>query len=346
MKRAIYILAAIIFAGINCTLAAQQKNSYLDLNYDKINHTDGVTPVRLANLKGDIEQMTQIAYETTEGKKKWINGTPHFTFIFRKNKTVYEEISYYDERRIDYRIIYDNYLKNKVKKRIYLNRDQTVREEEINYFDDNDLCIEEVSKIRDSIYVEKLQTIKLKRDTILYKGKHGDEYYLKKQLVKRVDRNQTSLYEYKLGKVSKITKFYGKNKTIETFNKSLDLINYQLFDENGKLASDRTYTYDAKGRRISYKNVLPLEGSFSETTYEYDDQNRLVKFKETANSDYVLEEYTYEYDEHGNLIAKVGFPYPETHEYKYDEMGNWIERNSTIGDNYKELVIREFEYYK
>ena len=62
---------------------------YIDANFKRTDHVDGMTPNRLNNLKGEIESLTQFNYsaEVIDNELKKIrltSGTPTFTLIFKE----------------------------------------------------------------------------------------------------------------------------------------------------------------------------------------------------------------------------------------------------------------------
>src|SRR5882762_6432870 len=93
---------SLIFISLSLTCYAQHPvpNVYLDLNYDKTNHFDGITPNQLQNLKGNIHVLTQYSYEVEfkpDGsfrKGELIIGTPTYTFVFAPDKKIKEEWTY------------------------------------------------------------------------------------------------------------------------------------------------------------------------------------------------------------------------------------------------------------
>lgn len=154
-------------------------------------------------------------------------------------------------------------------------------------------------------------------------------------------------------------------KTIYKYDNNSKLLKDIEYENNGKVSSESTYTYDTEGRLI--------RGDFKNSyTYRHDfvyDKNNNLKSKICYNDDGSKD--IENFDEHGHRLGDKNnsFKYDEknniieefhaspnglskfTNEYKYDEQGEWIERKTFFSTVKSELgklrntETREITYY-
>lgn len=354
MKRQIQILLSLLLANASCLFGQRHMsatNPYLNKNYNPNLHTDGMTPKRLDNLKGNIKTMSVFEYEVNEDstKGRMTQGTPTFTLLFDNQKNIREEWGYRDTKQVASKTYFRDFRKYTRDSVIFYNSPANQPYREYYFFDPNGILIKQ-KELRDTQIKETEYPLTKQAGALYHLSQWGSTKYIAGNMVESRDAKgnllETKTYHPGGGLAS--TTGY-KNKVlcnIEKFDKNSRLIFYQFnyIEDNNTIAESRTreLTYDNNGLKIAEKETEKSPGRVSITNWKYVYKNGRIASVYRDNQ--LIG--TYEYNQYGDLV-KVVYEY-DTEIFSYptrDKTGNWTTQISYLHGKPFRITEREFEYF-
>jgi len=326
-----------------------ENKAYLKMNFNPIEHTDGMTPERLKNLKGEIQKLSVFEYAANEDLSKgaMTQGTATFTLVFDVNKRIIEEWGYRDTKQVASKTFYRDFKYRKRDDYLMFNREgeEALREE--YKYNENGILVSE-SRQQSDEKKEWSFDLTYAGDTAIQKTKWGADKYLHDKLIESSQNNGSLVLSYEYdsdGNLKSITqKDKGAISYIEQFNPQGNLIfiqHHSYKKSNLVRKSTRTLKYDDKQRKSEEIEIIETNNGTSEMirTYEYN-MGRLAKVFENGE---LIGDYTY--NDKGDLIEKIYLRDKETFQYtKYDSLGNWLKKIMFHNDKPFVITEREIEY--
>ena len=320
------------------------EQSYLAVNLNKFNYTDGIMKDRLESLQGEIKEITQFSYEVVKGKLVLENSTSVFSLKFDRFKKIIEEKTYRSEEEISSHTFYENGKILSVLR--FFNSKNLTSKDEYKYNDSGE-CIF-YKEYRYDNYGKEIYSSRIFLDL-------NDNSFKKEIFESGISRtelfninfyNPLSPPHYEnLGDQGyrQIIQLHD-SKTIDTFDKFKNFVTSQRFDKNGILQVEIKVTYDNGFKRKTYSQCNYNDETKSITNYHYDSNGYLIKL-ENNNGDNI----TFENDLYGNIVKKftnwkISIP-EEVYEYEYDSEGNWTRRTMKYREKIFNIRTRKIEYY-
>ena len=350
---ALFFLFSCLFVISACSNEKTHMDSdiYLKLNFNPIEHTDGMTPKRLENLKGNIEILSVFEYSANEDSSKgpMTQGTATFSLVFDKDKRIIEEWGYRDTKQVSSKSFYSDFWSRKKDRFLVYNREGEESVRESYQYNEDGILISE-SREDNGEKKEWLFDLMHDGDVSLQKTKWGNNKYLNNKLVERRQNNDSliSTYEYysdaALKSIAHMNK--GKLSYIEEFSPQgrLVFLQHNVYEDSQLVGKRiRKVKYDQNQRKIETSEITERNSDSDQLirTYEYQ-MDRLSKVYEDVR---VIGEF--KYNEEGDLVEKVYDGDKETNEYiKYDSTGNWLLKNTYYNDKLFSITEREFQYHK
>ena len=169
------------------------------------------------------------------------------------------------------------------------------------------------------------------------------------------DGTNTGLYEYKSGKLSKIS--YYNNITTElssyktfTYNSAGQLTEECEYEDDGTEYMKFLYEYDDNGNLYRDTTIYYGDTIWSILEYHYDENDRVTEQCILDEDDFEVDSTTiYVYDEKGHLIRHEcmdddGDMIYRT-EFICDDMGNWIHEETYFASSPNEAQhVEDYEY--
>jgi len=344
----------LICLSLTCYAQPPVPNVYLDLNYDKTNHFDGITPNQLQNLKGNIHVLTQYSHEVEfkpDGsfrKGELIIGTPTYTFVFAPDKKIKEEWTYEKKEGVPaFKAYYHDFKNGKRDSTLFIRNGKVFPKSHCTY-DQSDFLIQEYENEEGGKAMEKqILSTDQRGDTLIQKRKEYSQCFLHHQLIKTVQNNdRIYLYEYSPAGALRQKEIYAseRQELIEKFDEQGNLIYEYVMrykDSTLDYTNERTRKYDTKGNCLEQKEVY-VEKEYTRKTHDlYHYLNdRLVSI--TRGEDNMAE---LTYTKEGDFIKRKYYYADEKFTYKYDTKGNWVERIMYIAGKPYNINVRKITYY-
>ncbi len=321
------------------------EQSYLAVNINKFNYTDGIMKDRLESLQGEIKEITQFSYEVVKGKLVLENSTSVFSLRFDRFKKIIEEKTYRSEEEISSHTFYENGKILSVLR--FFNGKNLTSKDEYKYNDSGE-CVfykeyrydNDGKEIYSSRIFLDINDNSFKKE-IFENGISRTELFNKNFYNPLSPPNYENLGDQGYRQIIQLH----DSKTIDTFDKFKNFVTSQRFDKDGILQVEIKVTYDNEFKRKTYSQYNYMDKTKIITNYHYDSNGYLIKL-EINNSDNI----TFENDLYGNIVKKFtnwnkSIP-EEEYEYEYDSEGNWTKRTMKYREKIFNIRTRKIEYYQ
>lgn len=331
--------------------------SYLAVNYNKTNHSNGVDRKRFKHLKAWIKSIKQLSYQVNADSTKGalLVGTDSYLMRFNRKKAVTEMILYRTENQIQSINHYHNYRAYLRKSWQIFNKKNEIHEAYYYTYDANNLLSIKKSIIKGK-QEEAVFKIEQKEDTIIHYLKNTTDKYIDGKIVESKNNRSdyVTFYEYSKDKLVLIKILNGDKVTsLSRFDAEENLIHFELItyiDEAIDSKYIHKYTYNENNQKLSHHNIAFQKDKIildKKYKFQYSVDRQLEKIIQyDDNSQKIVGEN--KYNSHGWLVSEY-FNYIAPEEIRYtnfDENGNWQRLESYSGGKLYMISEREIEYFK
>lgn len=111
------------------------------------------------------------------------------------------------------------------------------------------------------------------------------------------------LYRYNNG----VEENEGRKISTIKYDREKNMVETEVYDQEGVLTERYTYAYDNKGNRVETIKYSPEGRVESRFSYEYDDKGRKTRTMEYKANGTLLKKYVYKYDDDDNLTEEIWY---------------------------------------
>lgn len=327
-----------------------ESDLYLKNNFNPNNHTDGMTPERLKNLKGNVKILSVFEYSANNDltKGRLTEGTSTFSLVFNENKNIKEQWGYRDTKQVASKTFFVDFKKYQIDSSLVFDKEDKRTVGEWFIYNKDNIKISEKSDWNGKVK-EQIFEVKQIGDTLFHYNKWSVDKYLNNQLIETNEQDGFRIRKYSYfpdGNLKSVKQFEKGNidyKEIFLQSGQLSEIQHYKYQNNLLIEKNiRTIKYGENDLKTLVRNVTESNNQKQETVTEYEyEYGKLTKVIENKSQ---IGKYTY--NGNGDLIEKDYSGNKETYNYiDYDSNNNWTQRIMFHNGKPFSITEREITYY-